>query len=263
MKKQCAMHVGLAILGILDISLAHAGLACQVQSGPATAALVELYTSEGCSSCPPADNALRALRTSATRAVVIPLALHVSYWDQIGWKDTFAQKTFDARQSALVINGGGKIVYTPQFFINGRELRHWSNALPDAINQINKRPAAARITLKSTPIATSKLLLEAAAVSSAAGPRLALFVALSESELVSHVTRGENSGVTLHHDDTVRSWIGPIMLSAGNAQLRKEIPLSSDWNPDHLHAVAFVQDLDDGSILQAVSSAHCAPSRHS
>ena len=128
----------IAVLATLSLPLAHAGGSCQVQSGPTTAALVELYTSEGCSSCPPADDTLRAIRHSAgPHAVVIPLALHVSYWDRIGWKDVFAQKTFDARQSSLVAAVGSKVVYTPQFFVNGREQRNWNMALSGAIGQVD------------------------------------------------------------------------------------------------------------------------------
>ncbi len=252
-------HIAItAAAALLGVSLAHAVPACQVESGAATAALVELYTSEGCSSCPPADDVLRAVRRSAgPQAVVVPLALHVSYWDQIGWKDVFAQPAFDTRQRMLVATGGNKVVYTPQFFINGRELRSWSGSLPAAISQVNARPAVTHITLKSTPLASGMVLLEASADTRATDRRQALFLALSESKLVSQVTRGENSGATLRHDDTVRTWLGPIALAGGSAVLRQEIRLAPEWHAQHLQAVAFVQDADDGSVLQAVSTAPC------
>ena len=117
--------------------------------------------------------------------------------------------------------------------------------------------------MKSTPSKAGTVLLEAAAEARTDSGRQNLFVALSESRLVSHITRGENSGATLRHDDTVRTWIGPIPLAGGKASLRQEIMLAPGWNPQHLQAVAFVQDTDDGSVLQAVSTAQCAPSRGS
>ena len=246
---------------VLALALAapsHAATVCEVKSGVATAALVELYTSEGCSSCPPADRRLNDLRRQAgAAAVVVPLALHVSYWDRIGWADAYAQKTFDARQSQLVENQKQHLVYTPQFFVNGSELRNWDAELPAVIRRINSKPAPLTIALKSTPAANATLLLEASAA--APDPRTAgaLYVAVSESGLVSHVLRGENSGATLRHDDTVRLWLGPIPLQHGAARLRQEVTLPAAWRRDHLQAVAFVQDQAGASVLQAVSTLQC------
>ncbi len=257
----------IAGLTFLSSSLANANVAnsvCQVESGAATAALVELYTSEGCSSCPPADEYLRKLgRDAGPQAVIIPLALHVSYWDQIGWKDVFAQKTFDARQRALVSAGKGNVVYTPQFFINGREERNWRGALSKAIDQTNSNPAQAKIKLKTTPLTASTVLVEAVVNSSVKNGNPVLYLALSENDLVSHVKRGENSGATLRHDATVRTWIGPVMLANGDARLRQEIKLAPDWKSENLQIVAFVQNQEDGNILQAVSTAQCTPAKRS
>lgn len=259
------MRAGVSIVAGLTIfssSLAQASAVCQVESGPTTAALVELYTSEGCSSCPPADEFLRKLRRDAgPQAVVIPLALHVSYWDQIGWKDVFAQKAFDARQRALVNAGKGNVVYTPQFFVNGREERNWSGALPNAIGKVNSRPAQASIKLKFKSLTANTILIDSVAQTHALDGNLVLYVALSENDLVSHVQRGENSGATLRHDATVRYWIGPIALANGNARLNQEIVLAPEWNAKNMQAVAFVQNLDDGRVLQAVSTAQCGPGK--
>lgn len=237
---------------------AHAG-SCEVASGPGTAALVELYTSEGCSSCPPADRALQQLRRSAgVDSVVIPLGLHVGYWDQIGWKDVFAQKPFEARQALLVARGrSGGFVYTPQFFVGGKELRTWRNALPDAIRKINVRPAQASITLKWTEGPGRTVVLEASGAGQEGSDDSALYVAVSESQLVSHVLRGENSNTTLTHDDTVRDWSGPVKLLHGHAQLQRQFTVPDDWKLQHLRAVAFVQDMRSGAVLQAVSTASC------
>lgn len=241
---------------------------CVVKSGPATAALVELYTSEGCSSCPPADRQLSALRSRLdANAVIVPLALHVSYWDQIGWKDIFAQKLFDARQRDLVERNRKNVVYTPQFFVNGGELRDWSTALPATIRRINATPAPLTITLKTSAVKpapagaqSAAWLLDAdVAAATATNPATAgaLYLALSESGLSTQVLRGENGGTTLHHDDTVRLWLGPFPLDKGKAHVRQQVALPAAWRSDRLHAVAFVQGGADGRILQAVSSAQC------
>lgn len=249
---------------------AYAGANCEVKSGPATAALVELYTSEGCSSCPPADKQLSLLRQQAgvqqagARAVIVPLALHVSYWDAIGWKDPYAQKAFDLRQSELLANRKNRIVYTPQFFVNGNELRTWRNDLPATIQNINARPAALGIQLK-TALSNDDLSVTVDVQNLLAGaepkPTGKLYVALSESALVSKVLRGENSGTTLRHDDVVRVLFAPVALQQGSAHLQQSIRLPMEWQRQNLQLVAFVQDARDGNVLQALSTAQCVQSR--
>ena len=95
--------------------------ACELASGQKTAALVELYTSEGCSSCPPADRQMSRLQDGLDAgAAAVPLALHVGYWDYLGWKDPYAQPAFAERQERLVHANGQRTLYTPQFFVNVR-----------------------------------------------------------------------------------------------------------------------------------------------
>lgn len=240
---------------------AHASARCEVSSGPGTAALVELYTSEGCSSCPPADRELSALgalaRTSGANLVAIPLGLHVGYWDQIGWKDVYAQKAFETRQRQLVGGVRGGFVYTPQFFVNGKELRAWRDTLPEAIRKLNRAPAQAGITLTWADGPGNTVQIEATGTAAAPGGDRALFIAVSESQLVTHVLRGENSNVTLKHDDTVRDWPAPVKLVDGKARLERQLSIPPDWKRENLRAVAFVQDLSSGAVLQAVSTASC------
>ncbi|WP_425254481.1 DUF1223 domain-containing protein [Janthinobacterium sp. NFX145] len=236
-----------------------AGQRCAVQSGPQTAALVELYSSEGCSSCPPADQRLSALRKEAGAAsLIVPLALHVTYWDQIGWTDPLAQAQFDARQAELLRHQPRHVAYTPQFFVGGTELRSWDTQLPAAIRRINATAAPVKIDLSATPGPGGKLLLEAHASAPDAQTGGQLYVAISESAIVSKVLRGENRGATLQHDAAVRLWLGPVALAQGRAQLRREINLPASWRPEQLQVVAFVQRSDSSAILQAVSTASCA-----
>ncbi len=233
--------------------------ACDVRSGPKTTALVELYTSEGCSSCPPADRQLSRLRkTLDSAAEVAPLALHVDYWDYIGWKDAYAQGAFGVRQSWLVHANQQNIVYTPQFFVGGTELRSWRGALRDRVRQINMSPAAASIRVHAGPAVGGALALSAEATTSAAVPPAALYLAVTESGLETKVTRGENGGATLEDDYVVRKWIGPVKLRGGAASVQRDIALPAAWNRTKLDIVAFVQDEHSGSVLQALVARKCA-----
>ncbi|MGC2519651.1 MAG: DUF1223 domain-containing protein [Burkholderiales bacterium] len=235
--------------------------ACDARSGPKTAALVELYTSEGCSSCPPADQQLSRLRQALDPAAeVVPLALHVGYWDYIGWKDRYAQAAFAERQSWLVRANQRKTVYTPQFFVSGTEHRSWQGALRDEVRQQNARPAAAAIHVQASIAPNGALALDAEATAQAGTDPAALYLALAESGLVSKVARGENSGATLAHDHVVREWIGPVRLSGGAARVQRDITLPAAWSRARLEVIAFVQDERTGSVLQAVSARQCAGS---
>lgn len=253
---QAAIAAALLAAGCAPAS--YAAAACQVNSGARTAALVELYTSEGCSSCPPADAQLRELRSRLDAdALVVPLALHVTYWDGIGWKDPFAQPRFDQRQRGLLERRRQHVAYTPQFFVNGDELRDWRAALPDAVRRINAIPAPVAIALTTTALAGGRLRVDASARAADARADATLYVALTESALVSRVLRGENGGATLRHDDTARLWFGPFALAHGQAAMRQTLTLPPDWRRTNLRALAFVQDAD-AHVLQAVEGAACA-----
>lgn len=232
---------------------------CDVRSGRGTAALVELYTSEGCSSCPPADQQLSRLRQALDpNAVAVPLALHVAYWDYIGWKDRFAQSNFGERQRSLARINRSSAVYTPEFFVNGAELRPWRSDLRSAVRLVNSRPAAASIRVRAHPTPNGTLSLDAEATTHQGAGPAALYLALAENGLSSKVTRGENSGTTLSHDHVVREWIGPLRLRDGNVRVKREIPLSTAWHRERLELAAFVQDERTGRVLQALGAQHCA-----
>ncbi|HEX4927692.1 MAG TPA: DUF1223 domain-containing protein [Burkholderiales bacterium] len=240
--------VAAAVAFLTDPALA----ACELASGPRTAALVELYTSEGCSSCPPADRELGHLRERLDRdAQAVPLALHVGYWDYIGWKDPYAQPAFAERQSWLVHANGQRTLYTPQFFVNGAELRARHATLRDEVRRVNATPAAATIRVHGT-LSGSTLHLVAQANTAGSSEPLVLYVALGESDLVSKVARGENAGVTLEHDHVVREWIGPVRLGVDGARLERDLALAPSWDRRRLEIAAFVQDPQSGRVLQAV-----------
>ena len=105
---------------------------CTAQSGERTVALVELYTSEGCDSCPPADRWLSGLGAQGyVPGRVVPLSLHVDYWDYIGWKDPYAKREFSSRQRKLTQLQKLAFVYTPQVMLQGRDFRGWRSAAFD------------------------------------------------------------------------------------------------------------------------------------
>jgi hypothetical protein len=228
------------------------------QSGPNTAALVELYTSEGCSSCPPADQQLSQLRQSLDpNAVVVPLSLHVDYWDYIGWNDPYAQREFAKRQGWLVSTNRHSVVYTPHFFVSGAELRTGSGNLSDQVRRLNAKPAGASIRIEASPAPNGSLTLTTNAAARNSGDYAELYLAVAENGLSSKVTRGENGGVTLTHDHVVRVWIGPIPLTGGEVQVRREIALPTSWNRVQLEVIGFVEDRNTGTVLQAVGAQQC------
>lgn len=147
-----------AVLACLSIAATIAHMPCRMggrqlrraRSSTRTTALVELYTSEGCSSCPPANRQLGRLNTALDAgALAVPIALHVAYWDELGWRDPYAQRAFDERQRALARANGLRSVYTPGFFVSGVEARRWPQALHDEVRRVNARPATTTIRVQS------------------------------------------------------------------------------------------------------------------
>lgn len=253
------LQVACVSLALAALAVPGAGHAvCTVQSGAKATPLVELYTSEGCSSCPPADRRLGEF-SSRTQDLsqVVPISLHVDYWDYIGWKEPYAQEQFGERQSWLTHANGHKTVYTPHFFVSGLEVRDWDADLGKALRQVSAQNARARIQVRAAPAGGGAVDVTASATSTEEKAQLGLFVALTEDKLTSHVSAGENRGATLTHDHVVRTWIGPIPLQAGNAEVQRTVTPGPGWNRAELGVAAFVEDLQTGRVLQAVGGAQC------
>ena len=229
---------------------------CSAASGPARVALLELYTSEGCSSCPPADRWVSQLSAQGyTAERVIPLALHVDYWDYIGWRDRFANPAFSARQREMARLGRSTVVYTPQVMINGRDFRNWysSGSFERQIAELKQEPARANIQLKLSRSTLDRV--DTQVTVSGQKDNLVLYLALYENGLWSNVAAGENSGVKLHHDYVVREWRGPIRI--GDAPLLQTLPIKPDWQSAKTGVVAFLQNAVNGEIVQAVQLKMC------
>ena len=229
---------------------ANATLACSVPSGASghdMLPLVELYTSEGCDSCPPADRWLSAT-FPADRAGASVLAFHVDYWDRLGWKDRFASPDFTARQHAAMRANRATFVYTPQVLVQGRDVGAAKRI--DAVQAARSRAGRATIALESDG---PDLRVRASVPDKAARRNAAVFVAYTGSGLVSDVEAGENRGVQLHHDHVVRALYGPYPVD-DQGQARATVRIAPPAERGRSAAVvAFVQDRASGDVLQTLT----------
>jgi hypothetical protein len=251
------LAAAVAAFSVLPLAQATAG-ECAAKSGPGTAALVELYTSQGCDSCPPADAWLRKLPAAGLApGAVVPLALHVDYWDYIGWKDPFASPAFAARQRELAALARSRTIYTPQVLLAGRDYRNWGGGRFAAdVRAVNAVPARAEIALAIAGARPGDAEVRVAATVARAENRAdaALYLAVYENGLSNRVTAGENRGATLHHDFVVREWWGPIALDrAGTAELARKTARGIENGG----AAAFVQSRRTGEVLQALALPAC------
>jgi hypothetical protein len=255
MLKRCAA-IALATLAACGPARAEP---CRAASPGHTVALVELYTSQGCSSCPPADRWLSRLPAGQQPASAIALALHIGYWDYLGWKDPFARVEFNRRQEELAALSGSRRIYTPEVFVGARELADWSNpeGFARAVAAINRKPARASIRLEANVEAgaadasaekppTVAVRARWSADAAARSPQLLL--AITRSGFTTAVAAGENRGETLRDDHVVRAWSGPFR-GAGEP-LAAELPLPP--GPGAATLVAIAQDDSSGEVLQAV-----------
>jgi hypothetical protein len=247
------MRILFLLLAVVLVGEANAGQ-CSARSGERTAALVELYTSEGCSSCPPADRWLSRIGQIYPPERVVPLALHVDYWDYIGWKDPYAKREFSQRQRRLSLLQRQALVYTPQVLLQGVDYRGWAGEdFERRLAGINAQPARARLELETLPGAANSLRVRVTA--EAADPKAVFYLASYENRLQSRVTAGENQGRVLVHDHVALEWQGPYELGARQLDL----PLLPKGKPAQSGVVAFVQNPRTAEVLQALMLPACAP----
>jgi len=228
-----------------------------LESGQEKVALLELYTSEGCSSCPPADAFVSSLKDSGLYPKqVIPLSFHVTYWDYIGWHDPYAQKVFDQRQRQVAARRKSPTIYTPQLVLDGRDIRG-SGGFQARVRKLNERQPQANIKLALNTSSADALGLELDILVADEQIRAnsVVFIALFENRLTSQVRAGENSGKTLHHEHVVRQLVGPLSLADANPGCHHsvEIEIPETVKRENAGVVAFVQNTVDGSVLQALS----------
>jgi hypothetical protein len=246
------MHrLSLALVLLASMPLAHAAsLGCSARSGSHVTPLVELYTSEGCSSCPPADRWLSSLVPEAAAGRVVPVAFHVNYWDYIGWKDPFASPRGTQRQREVQGMAGTRYVYTPQVLVGGRDFREWrSGAFGAAVEAIRRERAAASIELSVKADAGHVEATSLTASTGTGGGDPVVLIALTQNGLSSRVTAGENRGERLAHDFVVRDFAAHRGLGSATSTFRP----AAGWNLAHMSVAAFVQDRKTGRVLQSVS----------
>ena len=211
----------------LGHGLARAAEACSAASPRSVVAVVELYTSEGCNSCPPADRWLSKLKADPG---VVALAFHVDYWDRLGWKDRFASAVFTQRQAQQQASNGARFSYTPQIVVDGRDRTDWmSVVVPGPARAV----APVQVLLSRDG---DRVVATVTAVASAADApkQLAAYWAVTEHGHVSPVKAGENDGVTLHHDFVVRDY-EPVPAWAAKSGAPQRLAFRSSRSSDAAH----------------------------
>lgn len=247
------MMTGFAGVGMLWlVSWAAAAPVAQDPRGPV---LVELFTSEGCSSCPPADALLQELdrKQPVPGADAIVLSEHVDYWNRIGWKDPFSSSFFSERQSAYADRFGLSSVYTPQMVVDGAAefTGSESGTARDAIGKAGRAPKLA-VRLSSVRLEESNSLRASVEVDGPVKTRRAdVFVVLALDHAESQVSRGENAGRNLSHVGVVKKLEKIGEFRAGE-KFAKDVEFKIDTaNPGNLRLVAFVQERGMGRVLGA------------
>jgi hypothetical protein len=213
---------------------------CSVASGATITPVVELYTSEGCSSCPPADKWASTLKGSNT----VVQAFHVGYWDYIGWVDRFAAPAYTQRQRDIAAKNNLRSIYTPQAVLDGKDWPRWGSK-PEA-----KEPAKAEITLKQLGADQ----FEANVTPLAGASNWSAYWTITEHGHNSKVLSGENKGEFLKHDFVVRQLVQAGEYKGSDTAAQKLTLRSIAPTPGHPRQVNLVVfDTKTGKTMQAVS----------
>lgn len=245
MKWTCAC-LALCVAGVLPVLVSG-------QTAPASQpVLVELFTSEGCSSCPPADDILRQIdgRKLDTGQLIIGLSEHVTYWDHEGWKDPFSQQVFTDRQN----NYGGRFhldsVYTPQMVVDGETQVNGADgrALLAAIKSADSSsPVTLHIT--SATVADGRLSIAYSVAGELPRHGADVYAVVADDQDTSNVLRGENKGRTITHVSVARSLTRVLsMKTAGNETVSLPLPAEENGSAKR-HLVLFVQQSGQGRVL--------------
>ena len=257
-----AAAIGAAAFLILSTFGRTAGVATPREPGSTPrVVVVELFTSEGCSSCPPADALLKKLseQPSMEGVQIVALEEHVDYWNHLGWKDPYSAAEFSQRQSDYSQVFGTDGVYTPQMVVDGQNefVGSRSVAAREAIQKAANLPKAELALIAGANTSPDKPVFEVQ-IKSLGGisPRgeTELWVALTEKGLQTDVKAGENSGETLKHATVVRSLrkIDTLRDPAGyNRQI--QLAIEPGWKKDNLAVVAFLAEKDSHKIIGAAA----------
>jgi len=215
------------------------------QSGETQTSLIELFTSEGCSSCPPAEKWISNLKSNPDLwKKVVPVAFHVDYWDHLGWRDRFSKPQFTERQRRYAATWGGDSIYTPAFVLNGREWRGWFGG--SAWATASKKVGGLQVTFSNGTNLTAEF-----APQNTQPRALTLNAALLGNDLQSDIARGENAGRKLRHDFVVLEFAKTKMLAEGNGWAGS-VTLPREFGGDKATALAvWVVATESSTPIQA------------
>lgn len=227
---------------MLNSLIANAAETLNFESGVKQNILVELYTSEGCSSCPPAESYLNGLKNSNELwHKYVPVAFHVDYWDYIGWKDDYASKKFGQRQSRYASLSRAATVYTPAFMVNGSSWRRgiFGGSLPETDSSVGKLGVS---------VTDSELSANYKATANYNSP-LKLNVAVLGMELTSHISRGENEGRTAQHEFVV---VGFDAVDSDSSTWKMKLPKLHYANAKQYALAVWVSEGNNPTPIQVV-----------
>lgn len=228
---------------------AFAGDPIIVNSGDKQTAVVELFTSEGCSSCPSADRWLsRLIEVPKDELDVLALAFHVDYWNYLGWKDRFSSAAYTSRQRQLGANNLQKTIYTPEFFVNGMEARG-TNKILQKIQEANQQQSPLDLKLTVSRDQNNLVLELQAAGDHDTGERIHHRYLVYENKLSTDVQRGENSGEILKHEQVVRYMSKAQSLGQQN---QYRITIDPDWESENIGVAVLVTSPGNQQYLQAL-----------
>jgi hypothetical protein len=214
--------------------------------------VIELFTSEGCSSCPPADALVSKIQKEYKDQPVYILAYHVDYWNRLGWRDVFSNAAYSARQYEYAKFLKIPQVYTPQIVINGKKefVGSEEGTLRNAIKGSLKQDASAQITLTGLKADDGKAMLHYQTEGN--GNNSVLLLALVQKAAVSNVKAGENRGRNLPHVQIIRE-LNTVALTNGRGGI-ESINLPKEFNPQAWEVIALLQNTNTGEIVGAAKA---------
>jgi len=260
---EIALVLALSVLAVISVQYVHGASAPALtgrDDGSRTPVLIELFTSEGCSSCPPADALLEKLDQSqpVNGAELIVLSEHVDYWNDIGWKDPYSSHKYSERQSAYAAHFGRSGVYTPQMVVDGHAELVGSDEL-GAIEAVENETRFVKVPLSLSGVHFENnnkvsMHVEAGPLEAIGARSANLYLAIADESDVSQVSRGENAGRTLKHVAVLRSLV-PVGTVNKADRVSKDITVNvSNETRGHLRIVGIIQEPSAGRVLGVASA---------
>ncbi|MCY4275229.1 MAG: DUF1223 domain-containing protein [Gammaproteobacteria bacterium] len=236
----------ISVIGQTDQSLL-------VSSANTITPVVELYTSEGCSSCPPADRFLAELGAHIGPDFhAVPLAFHVDYWNRLGWPDPYSKKQFTERQRWVAHINRQLSIYTPELVVSGQEARNGA-LIYDRIRKHNETVANVAIQLQVERRVPERLHAEITFDNSSESLAEG-YIAIYENGITREIGAGENRGATLYHEFLVRYWSQPSTVDIGQSKIHAVIDIEPDWEFSNLGLAVVATEPKTGRTLQAVNT---------